>query len=433
MPDSERLSFGERLAAAVTSGAMDAFLRGVGQGTLTIAQREAAFFWVLDHAEEVPEIFATHGADAGLVEMLRRELVPAAHAAEMPNVKVKSGDTLSSIAARHGTTVAAILADERNAFLHDDRHDGGRLIFTTDTIWLPGTAVTAEQKTIWERVSNFMSGAWGQLEETVSGWWGEKNKNVEIKESVGIGTTVDLHRLTDMQGNTLTAEQQNAIRAALTFDLDGLPGGNKAILEYLITHFLTTENSDERLQYDSALELTGRRHGTDQRECKAWLDDIVILSAAGIDISALAKDHEGDPTLGTWVSDEYQIGLLHMYSSFQEMIQDKAQIGDVIQMYGSFGANGKHFPHTMVIGNITNEGIWVFDTNFGTYGEPIAVSSGGTGIMENGQYRDLTAQEIADNRPATHIWQSDNTVRYHFMSYEMLNLKAVTGSIQRVP
>lgn len=172
-------------------------------------------------------------------------------------------------------------------------------------------------------------------------------------------------------------------------------------------------------------------HGTGLMQCKEWLQQVVIKAATGITVSQNAA-----ASTGAWVSDEYEIGRMQDGENFQAMLERSgAQAGDVVQMYTGY-------EHTMVIGDITDEGVWVFDTNYGEHAEWKTMEEGaGLDLSDEdfgfyddgtGELRMLTSDDIQNGVLPNRWRQPDNTVRYHFISFT--SLAAVQHStLQRIP
>ena len=221
--------------------------------------------------------------------------------------------------------------------------------------------------------------------------------------------TVDPSTILNADGGSITQAQQENIRNALNFEnLDTLPSGNRAILEYLINHYLVS-NDTEELFYKSSTELRGKLHGTGLMQCKEWLQQVVIENSTGITVA----NNADDLTTAEWKSDDgkdYTIGKMIDAETFQAMLtRVNTKAGDVIQWYGAFGKGGSMVPHTMIIGKITSDGIWVFDTNMGNLSE-----------------------DLYDNDGNPYV-QEDNTVRYHLIEWSSLNDKVMAGTVHRVP
>jgi hypothetical protein len=224
------------------------------------------------------------------------------------------------------------------------------------------------------------------------------------------------------------ADIRELIDALKIDDFEHLPEGNQEILRYFYKNILPT------LEYRDG-ELIGDVHGTGLAECKEWLQMNIILNSTGVLVPNNATKESGK-----WLSDEYAVAQLLAEENFENFLdRSDAKSGDVIQMYINDG--DRHFPHTMVIGNITSDGIWVFDTNYAESSWSLVsnvppnwnISGYTKGIInsQNGLPRELTADEIASGVVPTHWLQSDNSIRYHYISFAELNT-VQAATLQRI-
>ena len=87
--------------------------------------------------------------------------------------------------------------------------------------------------------------------------------------------------------------------------------------------------------------------------------------------------------------------------------------------------------HTMVIGKITNEGLWVFDTNWEYKGWGSITAGQGTHFKDgNGNY--IEAKTDEEKAIADWYEKVDNTVRYHLISFESLARNRTVMSIYNI-
>src|SRR5690606_30202878 len=109
-----------------------------------------------------------------------------------------------------------------------------------------------------------------------------------------------------------------------------------------------------------------------------------------------------------------QIARQENSGEFTSMISsDSVLQGDIVQLYGNFG--GGLQPHTMIIAKKEAEGIWVFDTNFGTLSEYVEYHGGAFTKNADGMF------EFVGEGNGNYKYQSDNTIRYRFISYDDWN------------
>ncbi|MFA5273419.1 MAG: LamG-like jellyroll fold domain-containing protein [Candidatus Peribacter sp.] len=200
-------------------------------------------------------------------------------------------------------------------------------------------------------------------------------------------------------GDLLTEEQVKAVRDALAFDdLASLPTGNRQILQRLIDDYL---NSGQ-LRYDTegyvgpkGFELESTiLHGGGQ--CKEWVYNL-IENATGVTVPL---NDEAD--YAKW-EEKTDARIKMVEKPTSNKLSDQVQSlrsGDIIQM------NWKNVtPHTMVVGKIEEDGIWVFDSNWGDQAE----------FDENGN-------KILD----------DETLRYRFVSFDSFEQGAQDFTTYRI-
>ena len=197
-------------------------------------------------------------------------------------------------------------------------------------------------------------------------------------------------RILGAQWDELTQEQQNSVSSALDFgNIESLPEGNRLILNHLIDHYFSTGE----LQYDIEGYLNGEAfefesmNSQEAGQCKEWVYDLIPL-ATGV---AIPINHPED-----WAKWEDSNDARVTTVVKTEGITPQEQLGnllagDTIQMNWN-----NTTPHTMIVGNVESNGIWVFDANW-------AISS-----------------------------PSDETARYHFISFDSLNSNMVDFTIYRI-
>ena len=167
--------------------------------------------------------------------------------------------------------------------------------------------------------------------------------------------------------------QKAQVESALDFgDLSDLPQ-NQKIIDYLIENYL--QNGE--MQFDPVRmrwvgeEIQNNPDTTQDDiyfgECKYWAQMNIILKATGSVIPSNKNVPIGDNPNNTvsysWKDSDAVIRLTeegNLASDFEDVIQSSdIRSGDCIQISGG----AFYSRHTMIIGEIDEEGIWVFDSN----------------------------------------------------------------------
>lgn len=256
-------------------------------------------------------------------------------------------------------------------------------------------------------------------------------KDVLVDPIAMRGTGVEIATAsTPRNWNGLSEADKKAIQDILNIDnFSALPESNQKILTYVLNSIVPTLGFNVNT-------FTGDIHGTGLQQCKAWLQDwlqssgITAKSIPGNKVSDLngIGSYEWNPSTKD-TANVTSVASIRGDKSFQEMIDalnpnSLVRAGDIVQMgYGGI-------PHTMVITKIQGDGVWVLDTNFGPEVPTLADNTHeGTGLIENGKFR-LASVEEKTKGLAKYWLQIDNTVRLHFMPFEIKNANnEVTGGL----
>lgn len=96
-------------------------------------------------------------------------------------------------------------------------------------------------------------------------------------------------------------------------------------------------------------------------ECKYWVDNSVVQPAlGGVDLAS----NIGENNSYQWEPSTTVVDIAsHLQGNIQNVVQDAAtsiQAGDIIQMAKSDGSSPNH---TVIVGKIDQDGIWIFDSN----------------------------------------------------------------------
>lgn len=245
--------------------------------------------------------------------------------------------------------------------------------------------------------------------ENVEGLGGGTNREAEIfvnvmfpqsvstiTASINDQATEDIARQYVADFDALDAQDKQRVLEALSFT--GLsPDRAKATatIKFLLEHFLGQNASDEhKAIWDSqANAWVGTPYESFQEgQCKYWLQQLILKDPeVGINIGKNMENAQYQWVSNTDViaiatghteSDEGTLGTV-----LSELAESKQLLtGDMVQY------TLDNYQHTFLIGSVTAEGIWVFDSNFG---------EGRT--LPNGTETD------------------DLTPRYHFFSWNKLN------------
>lgn len=210
-------------------------------------------------------------------------------------------------------------------------------------------------------------------------------------------------------------------------DLDGLPENQKLVNSIIQDYFMSSD-PNKKPEYISAIEWRAAIHGTGDRQCKPWLDDVFVKNATGIDLPL------NDPNdLSKWVEDTtghiQKVVTSDTGTNFQTAVQNNdVKSGDIVQMRGSFAPSG----HTALIGKIQSDGVWLFDTNFGTQSDYYTDD----GVHALKYIADSNARSgfrlAIDGETALYWKQEDDSIRYHFIRYADLNSAVTASTIYRL-
>lgn len=218
-----------------------------------------------------------------------------------------------------------------------------------------------------------------------------------FKELVGIGVGGGKVEGRPSNFESLSESDQKRVNEILTIpDLTSFPQ-NQAIIDYFVDNFL------KGLSYQGGVFI-GDKHGTGSLQCKPWLQEVVVKKATQVGLPVTLDNHY------EWKAHDRIEAIVQLEAgekSWENGITNNSILaGDIIQMHYEL-LNGTT-PHTAVIWKIEDDGVWVFDTNFGTLGEWITLEDG-------------TAEFLADN-----------TIRLHKFSFANLNTKVLNATIYRV-
>jgi hypothetical protein len=202
----------------------------------------------------------------------------------------------------------------------------------------------------------------------VVAWDGVRSPNAPMSDA-------ELKKYVD-EWDSLSDNQRNSVREALTFDFGDLPENskNQQLINWVLENFVHTASSEEHRMvwnedeqawigaaYDaSENELNG--------ECKYWVDDVVTKRAfdGGIDLPSLMHSPEEDSDYAyQWQESQSVVSIASNDSINTNTIQNLADenmlhTGDFVQLADEDAFNGQH---TFIVGAITNVGIWIFDAN----------------------------------------------------------------------
>jgi hypothetical protein len=173
----------------------------------------------------------------------------------------------------------------------------------------------------------------------------------------------------DVIGNAqwlaLTDAQKNTVRNALNFG-EGIPEKNAQLLNWLVNYI---RNNESLTNQNGQLKWMGqaiqddpnddRDNGGNWGECKYWLQTNVLKDGLGITI---LKNKTNNFAWDSSDSIENRTVEGEVGTNFESIVKNPEIIhsGDMIQVFG--GSFVKQ--HTMVIGRVENDGIWVFDSNY---------------------------------------------------------------------
>jgi len=193
----------------------------------------------------------------------------------------------------------------------------------------------------------------------------DSSKTSDPTEGIAVDAPVSgeilAKRILGAQWDELTQEQRNAVSDALDFgDLSATPQ-NERIINYLVENYL----SNGAMTFDSEkMEWRGEAYIDDPDtdaddligECKYWAQMDVIKAATGRVLPPNSSNYEWNLD----IRGETVTPLVTSNSSsdnLEEAIKLHATAGDVLQCdMGIYG-------HTMIIGKVDNDGVWVFDSN----------------------------------------------------------------------
>ncbi len=180
----------------------------------------------------------------------------------------------------------------------------------------------------------------------------------------------------------LTAAQQETIRQSLDFGF--VSGKNAQLISWLVDTFLKFDSTEEHRMtaqenakiglgwvgtaYPKNDDETTAIDESDLGECKYWVQKLVIEPALGILIpnNNVPKNADGTSDYTKqymWenLKNVQQVVPTNFDLDFQSAFQNYSiEAGDIIQVSG----DNWHGQHTMIIGKIENDGIWVFDSNY---------------------------------------------------------------------
>lgn len=163
-----------------------------------------------------------------------------------------------------------------------------------------------------------------------------------------------------------SSEEQVMLINALGLEtIQSLPANNQAIiLEFMRQHIDVNATNTLTLQPDGSFKVEGFQT---ELECKGWLQQEIILKATGVLVGGnTTQNNESatwkDPSNANHIDNQVDItaDFKNQGLDFWELVkQSGATAGDTIQYFTE-----SQYQHTMVISSITENGMWVFDTNF---------------------------------------------------------------------
>jgi hypothetical protein len=203
--------------------------------------------------------------------------------------------------------------------------------------------------------------------------------------------------------DTMSEADKNKILEALSFtDLSPRPRAQKAIT-YALEQFLGQNAIDQhRMTWQNAQKgwLGTRYESFWDGQCKYWMEQ-TILGATDVNISIGGNPFSSDKITNREALNYYWNSTADVSTLLQggtnadhgtlgtrlkeQYLQGKLLTGDLIQY------TMPTYAHTLMIGAVTEQGIWVLDSN---YGDKILINN---------------------------EWKPDNTPRYHFRTWENLN------------
>ncbi len=165
-------------------------------------------------------------------------------------------------------------------------------------------------------------------------------------------------------------DQKAAIQEALSFGKNSdLPAKNLQLIQWLVDQYLRPGSTEShKMSFDvNTMKWLGEAYvqvDPDDLtgECKYWVQQDVIKSVFNITIPP--NDTSNDDQESDYKWDESQKVIVIAQSlelgQLDEAISNPSAVraGDIIQYTG--GVNGQH---TVIIGSVTEQGIWVFDSN----------------------------------------------------------------------
>ncbi len=270
-----------------------------------------------------------------------------------------------------------------------------------------------------------------------------------LKPALQVGVQKVVERAANTSGiprnwDDLTDAQKKIAQEVLSIDnFNELPETNQKILTYVMNSIIPTL----KYQNNGTYPFIGELHGTGLEQCKTWIQN--WLQSSGITLNKLPTNKTSDiKGIGSYEWNSFSsttanvtvVASIRGDKTFEEMINNSSdvKVGDVVQMgYGSI-------PHTMLITKIQSDGLWVLDTNFGNNENWMEIKDFPgdinthleitRGVIDEFTHspRELTAEEKNAGIQPTLWKQPDNTPRYHFMSFNSLNLKATYTTIYRI-
>jgi len=213
-----------------------------------------------------------------------------------------------------------------------------------------------------------------------------------IVESTG------LRAIVSKDGDPLTESQRQQVQEALDMgDISKLPETNRLIIEKLLNSYIQTGELKYDMYSDSGVSFeleSSKIH--DGGQCKSWVQGTILESILGEKVARNDLENPGhwlEDTTGK-VTEIARSDTGGLGSAIQS-----AMSGDIVQMQYN------ETIHTMIIGKITEDGVWVFDSNWAN--SKFLTDNNGDFIL------DIDGNKI--------LLPPDETVRYHLFSFDDLN------------
>lgn len=172
----------------------------------------------------------------------------------------------------------------------------------------------------------------------------------------------------DERWNALSAADQNTIASALDFG-SVVSEKNRTLITWLVNTYLNASSTEtHKMIYDADLnEWVGAAYEAGEGisnfggECKYWIDNDVVQEAMpGVDLPTNSGENSYQWEIATAIKEKAS-SLQGSLKNVIENINFAIEAGDLIQMSISDKSKSQH---TVIIGKVESDGVWVFDSNY---------------------------------------------------------------------